>query len=337
MEKKIVKKSTPQQLQELVKAMMEDSDLAKGIPVFGGSKYAVDEKWKTITTKLNMHGPPMRTTAEWRKTWADLKSRTKKKLMDNKKSLEATGGGEYAFCALTELEEMVDRAISATRSAVPTGAKYGFCSQQPIMVEEDIVECFTPYVASPPRSNKDVAVNTPKRNGVPDCSKKNYQVVPTNYSLYTSGMATTITDTTAPSSTPAATTVPYSTARPSTAPFSTAPSSAAPSSAAPSRTASYSTAPFSTASFSTAPSNTVPSSTAPSNSAAATMAKKRRMEYEIPSSSAKNSKQEEPTYLIKKQLQIAETTAGIMEKIVAAIDAQTDVFKEVLIEWQKNK
>ncbi|XP_059225757.1 uncharacterized protein LOC131997904 [Stomoxys calcitrans] len=278
MEKKIVKKSTPQQLQELVKAMMEDSDLAKGIPVFGGSKYTVDEKWKTITTKLNMHGPPMRTTAEWRKTWADLKSRTKKKLMDNKKSLEATGGGEYAFCALTELEEMVDRAISATRSAVPTGAKYGFCSQQPIMVEEDIVECFTPYVASPPRSNKDVAVNTPKRNGVPDCSKKNYQVVPTNYSLHTSGMATTITDTTAPSSTPAATTVPYSTARPSTAPFSTAPSNAAPSSAAPSRTASYSTAPFSTASFSTAPSNTVPSSTAPSNSAAATMAKKRRMD-----------------------------------------------------------
>lgn len=62
-----VKKSTPQQLQELVKAMMEDSDLAKGIPVFGGSKYTVDEKWKTITTKLNMHGPPMRTTAEWRK------------------------------------------------------------------------------------------------------------------------------------------------------------------------------------------------------------------------------------------------------------------------------
>lgn len=62
-----IKKSTIQQLQLLVKHMEDNPEFARGIPVFGSSKFSAEEEWKTISQKLNSVGPPTRSIAEWKK------------------------------------------------------------------------------------------------------------------------------------------------------------------------------------------------------------------------------------------------------------------------------
>ncbi|XP_075155481.1 uncharacterized protein LOC142228843 [Haematobia irritans] len=51
-EGKIAKKSSTQQLQYLVEFMENNHSLARGAPVFGGSKESVEAKWESLTVKL---------------------------------------------------------------------------------------------------------------------------------------------------------------------------------------------------------------------------------------------------------------------------------------------
>ncbi|XP_065354503.1 t-SNARE domain-containing protein 1-like [Calliphora vicina] len=164
MDNKCLKKSTMQQLQTLVRHMEENPEFAKGSPVFGASKRSADEEWKSLCEKLNSLGPPTRTLAEWKKTWADLKSRTKKKLGDNKKSLLETGGGLYRHSHLTELEQIIDRTLFLS-SAVPSGPVYGGSTAKSVPQDNQtsIEDCFQSLVETPPRNSKAVAVITPSR------------------------------------------------------------------------------------------------------------------------------------------------------------------------------
>ncbi|XP_058980838.1 uncharacterized protein LOC131803505 [Musca domestica] len=155
METKITKKSSTTQLRALVEYMEENPEFARGVPIFGSSRQSLEDHWKKLVFKLNTMGPPSRTIAEWKKTWADLKSRTKKKIAENKKGLQGTGGGLYRFECLTELETAIDRTLFLSKSAAPSGKTFGYA--------DEIDYCFEALDTTPSRPSKTVAVVTPTR------------------------------------------------------------------------------------------------------------------------------------------------------------------------------
>ncbi|XP_061396669.1 uncharacterized protein LOC133332284, partial [Musca vetustissima] len=174
METKITKKSSTTQLRALVEYMEENPEFARGVPIFGSSRQSLEDHWKKLVFKLNTMGPPSRTIAEWKKvsqktrltiylsdrhyyllTWADLKSRTKKKIAENKKGLQGTGGGLYRFECLTELETAIDRTLFLSKSAAPSGKTFGYA--------DEIDYCFEALDTTPSRPSKAVAVVTPTR------------------------------------------------------------------------------------------------------------------------------------------------------------------------------
>ncbi|XP_036320686.1 uncharacterized protein LOC118735156 [Rhagoletis pomonella] len=78
------------------------------------------KKWEDFTQELNCLGPPIRTTAKWIKVWTDMKSKTEKKVAQNKAEYRATGGGPnrlqaYKNVGLLELDACVN----------PPGAEFG--------------------------------------------------------------------------------------------------------------------------------------------------------------------------------------------------------------------
>lgn len=174
-----LKKSTMLQLQTLVEYMGENPEFARGTPVFGCSRMSLEEQWVKIVRKLNAMGPPSRTVVEWKKvssftfvyfvyflfvyllqTWADLKSRTKKKIAENQKSMVETGGGLYRAQHLTDLEKIIDRTLFISKAAAPSGKVFG-CEQT--KVAESVDSYFQILVDTPPRAAKTVAVITPTR------------------------------------------------------------------------------------------------------------------------------------------------------------------------------
>ncbi|XP_036340196.1 uncharacterized protein LOC118749510 [Rhagoletis pomonella] len=108
--------------------MERNPDLARGVAVFGSDRGRVEERWEEIMRKINSHGPPTRTAVEWKKIWADLKSRTKKKIAENKRSLTATGCGPFRHSPLSEMEQAIDSLVFISRSAAPSGRVFGIPS-----------------------------------------------------------------------------------------------------------------------------------------------------------------------------------------------------------------
>ncbi|XP_065368785.1 uncharacterized protein LOC135961218 [Calliphora vicina] len=108
--KRILKITTTEQFEFLCKEIKKYPEIALNKPVFGANKAKIEGIWADITNKLNGLGPPQREVAEWKKVWAELKSRTKKKLLENHQSIITTGGGPYHHDSLSPLEEMVDEA-----------------------------------------------------------------------------------------------------------------------------------------------------------------------------------------------------------------------------------
>ncbi|XP_017468542.1 PREDICTED: uncharacterized protein LOC108360661 isoform X1 [Rhagoletis zephyria] len=126
--RKTLKKTTTTQFEVLVKEMERNPDLARGVAVFGSDRGRVEERWEEIMRKINSHGPPTRTAVEWKKIWADLKSRTKKKIAENTRSLTATGGGPFRHSPLSEMEQTIDSLVFISRSAAPSGRVFGIPS-----------------------------------------------------------------------------------------------------------------------------------------------------------------------------------------------------------------
>uniref|UniRef100_A0A1I8NJJ0 Regulatory protein zeste n=1 Tax=Musca domestica TaxID=7370 RepID=A0A1I8NJJ0_MUSDO len=106
MEIKSTKESSTAQLRALVGYMEENPEFARRVPTFGSSKQPLEDHWKKLCFKLNTMGSPSRAIAEWKNAWTNLKSRTNKKIAENKKKkrLQGTGVGLYRFECLTDLE-----------------------------------------------------------------------------------------------------------------------------------------------------------------------------------------------------------------------------------------
>lgn len=96
-------------------------------------------------------------------TWADLKSRTKKKIASNHKSLLETGGGLYRFSNLTELEEVIDRTLLLSSAVAPSGKCIGSKRHNIAPQPQSLDDLFVAILDTPPRTSKAVAVITPNR------------------------------------------------------------------------------------------------------------------------------------------------------------------------------
>uniref|UniRef100_A0A182WA93 Uncharacterized protein n=1 Tax=Anopheles minimus TaxID=112268 RepID=A0A182WA93_9DIPT len=71
---------------------------------------------------LNALGPARKAVAPWKRVCFDYKCAVKKKLLDNKTSLNATGGGPCRTKTLNELEERVARLTNLRATVVSNSA-----------------------------------------------------------------------------------------------------------------------------------------------------------------------------------------------------------------------
>ncbi|XP_013106832.1 uncharacterized protein LOC106086633 isoform X2 [Stomoxys calcitrans] len=142
--------------------MVDNPIFAMGMPVYGACKSSVEEQWKALTKKLNFLGPPTRTTTEWKKTWADLKSRTKKKLIENNKCLEENEGGIYRYNPLTEFEQAIERTVFRNRLDAPSDITHGSSPDRSEESSEEVIECTKAEIK--PSENKVEALISPTRS-----------------------------------------------------------------------------------------------------------------------------------------------------------------------------
>ncbi|XP_061519245.1 uncharacterized protein LOC133395024 [Anopheles gambiae] len=94
-------RTTRVQYQQLVTLLEEVPEIARGL--FKGDQKSF---WTKVESNLNALGPPITRQCDL-EVWFDYKCAVKRKLRDNKKSLNATGGGPFAQKPLNDLEERV--------------------------------------------------------------------------------------------------------------------------------------------------------------------------------------------------------------------------------------
>ncbi|XP_060801587.1 MAP7 domain-containing protein 1 [Amyelois transitella] len=100
-------RASPEQLSTLLEYMESHGDLAR--PVAGAQgRVRSDQLWSDLTNILNSVGGGVhKTTDKWKKVWADLKSKTKKKGLTLRQHARGTGGGPASQKSLSHLEERV--------------------------------------------------------------------------------------------------------------------------------------------------------------------------------------------------------------------------------------
>lgn len=97
--------TTKQQFDILIEEMQANPNVARGVRLFGETKATTDEVWKSIAMKLNSYGPPTRTPDEWQRVWVHFKAKLKKKIAQNKRNINVTGGGPSQEVSLSPLEQ----------------------------------------------------------------------------------------------------------------------------------------------------------------------------------------------------------------------------------------
>ncbi|XP_060801523.1 myb-related transcription factor, partner of profilin-like [Amyelois transitella] len=107
-------RASPEQLSTLLEYMESHGDLAR--PVAGAQgRVRSDQLWSDLTNILNSVGGGVnKTTDKWKKVWADLKSKTKKKGLTLRQHARGTGGGPASQKSLSHLEERVLAIIGPT-------------------------------------------------------------------------------------------------------------------------------------------------------------------------------------------------------------------------------
>ncbi|XP_558492.3 uncharacterized protein LOC3289901 isoform X1 [Anopheles gambiae] len=106
-------RTTKVQYKKMIDIMETAPDIARAL-----SRGSQTQFWEELTTQLNALGPPVKTVGTWKRVWFDYKCAVKKKLLDNKNALAATGyGRRFGTKTLNELEERV-ATISNLRSIV---------------------------------------------------------------------------------------------------------------------------------------------------------------------------------------------------------------------------
>ncbi|XP_035895718.1 uncharacterized protein LOC118504820 isoform X1 [Anopheles stephensi] len=89
------------QQEKLVEIMERNPEVARGATSNPTSF------WKDVALELNSMGPAVKDGAAWKRSWIEKKSTVKKKLSQNKKEVQMTGGGNPRFTTLNELEERI--------------------------------------------------------------------------------------------------------------------------------------------------------------------------------------------------------------------------------------
>ncbi|XP_055904992.1 uncharacterized protein LOC129940627 [Eupeodes corollae] len=103
MSKKVITNKT--QYQRLLDLLQENPEIAQGYTK--ATKEEVAAFWDTVKEELNSLGPPLKDASSWRKVWLDWKAYIKRKLVENKKEIKATGGGMNRTHSFSDLEEIV--------------------------------------------------------------------------------------------------------------------------------------------------------------------------------------------------------------------------------------
>ncbi|XP_062536329.1 uncharacterized protein LOC134205253 [Armigeres subalbatus] len=75
--------------------------------MLGFARFYTGPFWENLAEQLNSLGPPIKDPAGWKKVWADWKSNLKRKLANNRKEQQATGGGPNRIIEFSALEERV--------------------------------------------------------------------------------------------------------------------------------------------------------------------------------------------------------------------------------------
>ncbi|XP_017470296.1 PREDICTED: uncharacterized protein LOC108361987, partial [Rhagoletis zephyria] len=112
------------QFETLVKYMEDNPSFARGFNK-GVHKIDVKQKWNSLALTLNSIGPPTRDGAGWQKVWIDLKGKVKKKIVHNKREVNATGGGVFNQQSLSPLETRVANVMCFNEMLNPIGKALG--------------------------------------------------------------------------------------------------------------------------------------------------------------------------------------------------------------------
>lgn len=121
----MVKITTKQQFEVLIARMEANPNVARGVRLFGQTKATTDEVWKAIAEDLNSYGPPTRTPDEWQRVWVHFKAKLKKKMAQNKRNHNITGGGPSQEVSLSALEQAAADVLQFDLSVNPEGALFG--------------------------------------------------------------------------------------------------------------------------------------------------------------------------------------------------------------------
>ncbi|XP_067632472.1 uncharacterized protein [Eurosta solidaginis] len=85
--------------------MQAEEDIARDYTK--GDRVEIEQKWSDLAKSLNVVGPPCKDLAAWKKSWIDWKGSIKKKLSDNRREVNATGGGPYFQQPISPSEEAI--------------------------------------------------------------------------------------------------------------------------------------------------------------------------------------------------------------------------------------
>ncbi|KAF5271165.1 hypothetical protein FQR65_LT09062 [Abscondita terminalis] len=103
-----------QQKNELVEMVVNDCDLLSGKLTNTFTFKQAQKRWEAIATKLNAIPGGQKDWKQWRKTWQDIKSRTKTKKAAMIRHSQGTGGGPVHVDTITPTEEKVLTIINPT-------------------------------------------------------------------------------------------------------------------------------------------------------------------------------------------------------------------------------
>ncbi|KAF0749900.1 Uncharacterized protein FWK35_00022968 [Aphis craccivora] len=98
----------------LIELLTEEHELRSGKFTQSFTKQFADAKWNSIANKLNSISGGKKNTQEWKRAWADLKTKTKGKNFQIKKYSNKTGGGPSCSNHLNETDDKMLSLINPT-------------------------------------------------------------------------------------------------------------------------------------------------------------------------------------------------------------------------------
>ncbi|XP_067625835.1 uncharacterized protein [Eurosta solidaginis] len=130
-------KRNAKQEQIILSFMQAEEDIARGYTK--GDRVEIEQKWADLAKSLNAVGPPCKDLAGWKKSWIDWKGGIKKKLSDNRREVNATGGGPYFQQPISPSEEAIVVLCNLFKSVEGTSGvrRFGLSRVKKIVSSEE--------------------------------------------------------------------------------------------------------------------------------------------------------------------------------------------------------